>query len=193
MIVDCWSTKGCAMARSLLDLYPEKIRLRSRLNRFPGVNGACWEWIGQRCDADYGIAFLHGRRIGAHRLSWLVTHGSVPRGYEVCHKCDVHCCCNPDHLFVALPEQNQLDRWKWSFVKRGKFVAGDYEEWRKIYLFSKSWFEPEKVQWQTPFIKQISSKGLGWQYHPRKYRRRNRRSRRLKDRSFSSTVPVAET
>jgi hypothetical protein len=173
------------MVKTIKDIFPDQIRLRSRWRRFPGVAGDCWEWIGKQCDAGYGIAFVDGKPKAAHRLSYVLSHGSISPGYEICHKCDVHCCCNPDHLFSALPEQNQLDRWKWKFVSKGKFIAGDYEEWRDWVLFRAFLPKavlPEGQAWQAPSVTQVLMKTdkrykLEFSRGVRS-RKKNRRSRR---------------
>jgi len=130
------------MAKTIREIFPNQIRLRARYNRFPAVVGDCWEWIGKR-DQDYGIAKIDGRAIRAHRLSFILAFGSVPMHCEVCHKCDVRCCCNPDHLFAAIPELNQIDRWKWKFVVGDRFLPGDYEQWRRdVFLLTSKWSTP---------------------------------------------------
>jgi hypothetical protein len=50
-----------------------------------------------------------GRMIGAHRAAWLVTHGEIPEGQEVCHRCDNPPCCNPAHLFLGSHAENVQD------------------------------------------------------------------------------------
>jgi len=70
--------------------------------------------------------------------------GIIPPGIQVCHKCDVRHCCNPDHLFLGTREQNNLDRWKWHFVKNGKFLPGDYDQWREETLFRCSWEKSDR-------------------------------------------------
>lgn len=45
----------------------------------------------------------------AHRLAWILTHGPVPPGMQVLHKCDVRACCNPEHLFLGSIIDNMRD------------------------------------------------------------------------------------
>ena len=50
---------------------------------------SCWEWRGTRDRAGYG-RFSDGRRFGtniAHRISYLLTHGSIPAGLDLDHLC----------------------------------------------------------------------------------------------------------
>lgn len=72
----------------------------------------CWLWMGGKNAAGYGSLIEGGRgsrRIGAHRLSYQLFVGPIPRGHHVCHRCDVPSCVRPDHLFTGTPRQNTLD------------------------------------------------------------------------------------
>ena len=77
----------------------------------------CWEWQMGDNGEGYGVI---GRKIlkcgaqTAHRLSWFLTHGPIPKGkgYHgtcVLHTCDNPPCCNPAHLFLGTMGDNTRD------------------------------------------------------------------------------------
>ena len=67
--------------------------------------GACWLWIAGKDYGGYG-SFQHKR---AHRLSYEMHVGPIPKGMFVCHSCDVPACINPAHLFLGTARDNVRD------------------------------------------------------------------------------------
>ena len=87
-------------------------RKRPALVRFqeqysPVTESGCWLWNGS---TKYGMFTIDdGSMIGAHRASWILHKGEIPSGLFVCHKCDIPCCVNPDHLFLGTQSDNLKD------------------------------------------------------------------------------------
>lgn len=70
----------------------------------------CWTHSGSLGSHGYPQATGFGRYSEpAHRVSWLIHHGSIPAGLFVCHRCNNRLCVRPDHLYVGTHKQNMDD------------------------------------------------------------------------------------
>jgi hypothetical protein len=79
----------------------------------------CWLWQGST-DMRYGTFRIGRKMVKAHRLAYEQTHGPIPRGYEVCHRCDTTLCVNPQHLFIGTHADNMRDR-----NEKGRLAYGE--------------------------------------------------------------------
>jgi hypothetical protein len=75
-------------------------------------NDECWPWLAsaRKKNEGYGAFWLDGRHQPASRVALLVSGVDVPAGMVVCHRCDNPTCCNPAHLFVGTPLENNKDK-----------------------------------------------------------------------------------
>lgn len=90
------------------------VSVEERLRAYVDQRGAdeCWPWT-RWCDEDgYGdICIGGGLSRRAHVVAWEVATGQTcPKGMVVMHTCDNPPCCNPAHLKLGTPTDNNRDR-----------------------------------------------------------------------------------
>lgn len=84
-------------------------RFWAKVNKTSG----CWVWIASKTEFGYGRINLGGRHgyiEKAHRLSWKIHCGNIPKGMHILHTCDIPACVNPGHLYLGTDKENGKDR-----------------------------------------------------------------------------------
>ena len=86
--------------RLVLERFFEKIRVRE--------NG-CWEWQAGLWGKGYGqFRESTQRRVMAHRFSYELAKGVIPKGKTLDHLCRNRKCVNPEHLEAVPLRENIL-------------------------------------------------------------------------------------
>ncbi len=80
-------------------------RFWSKVKRGPG----CWERQASCTSHGYGQIRIDGKKYGAHRVSWEMGHGPIPKEMCVCHTCDNPSCVRPSHLWLGTKKDNTQD------------------------------------------------------------------------------------
>lgn len=64
----------------------------------------CWEWYGGKSSGNGYAVLWDGykkNQIFAHRISWKIFRGPIPKGYIVSQLCETPTCTNPKHLICG--------------------------------------------------------------------------------------------
>ena len=70
----------------------------------------CWIWIASKGGHGYGTFRADKDTVTkAHRFSWELHNGKIPKGMMVLHRCDIPLCVNPAHLFIGNHTDNMQD------------------------------------------------------------------------------------
>lgn len=116
------------------------------------VVGDCWIWNGyirknKRYAYDQRGTFRSSRlkkTVWAHRLSYEITKGEIPKGMLIRHTCDNPLCINPDHLILGTPKDNHDD-----MVARGRA----YYQTRTHCKYGHPWSEENTSYIYNPTLK----------------------------------------
>lgn len=87
---------------------------RERFFKYVNKTESCWIWTGYCQHSGHGIFRYDGKKILAHRFSWLLAGNEIPEGMCILHAPHVICghknCVNPAHLRIGTQSENMKDR-----------------------------------------------------------------------------------
>lgn len=83
-------------------------------------SGDCHAWTGSKTRAGYGLFYVAGKTMLAHRLS-ACLNGADPLAQVFMHSCDNPSCVNPAHLSEGTYQRNADD-----MVAKGRQPTGDH-------------------------------------------------------------------
>ncbi len=110
------------------DLTPKEAQRMYSLGRFfRKVNfhpNGHWLWRGGLTSDGYGRWQLTDsrRKVLTHRFIYEELVGPIPDGLEIDHLCEIHNCCNPDHLEPVTSQENK----RRSIERRRTYARASY-------------------------------------------------------------------
>lgn len=120
-----------------------KERIEEKILRMP--EAGCWIWMGGTTVRGYGQIESKGMKHYAHRVSYELFVGTIPKGMYVCHSCDNVSCVNPNHLFLGTQKENLQD-----MASKGRSTRGSKNPMAKltdmdVYVIKKFFFTKPDV------------------------------------------------
>lgn len=93
------------------------------------ITPGCWIWQGTVTKSKgylpYGRLKYQGKQLLAHRVSYELHIGAIPKDSFVLHRCDNATCANPDHLFLGTHDENMADKVQKDRQARGVGITGN--------------------------------------------------------------------
>lgn|SRR3990167_850289 len=136
-----WLTDGNGQIRETAKPLLREVFLE-QVHHEPDIS--CWWFRGgfERREQSHGyrvVSWLGGHE-SAHRLSYRLFKGEVPKGMVVMHSCDTPPCVNPEHLSIGTQAANMADK-----MRKGRHRGNGYE--RKTHCPQGHEYVEENIYW----------------------------------------------
>jgi len=118
----------------------DKTRFEAKINK--DTKNSCHEWTAHLVSSGYGGFKYKRKQWLAHRFTYILHHGEIPKGKVIMHKCDNKKCVNPDHLKLGTQVENIAD-----MVAKGR-AARQKGENHGMYDHIPYTFENKKKGWK---------------------------------------------
>lgn len=108
-----------ARQRKQNDIEAIKKRFMARVE-IDSITG-CWIWIGAAMSTgSYGLFWLRGKTVVAHRAGYEIFVGPIPEGCVLRHACDDKRCVFHGHLTPGTHSENMIDAVVRNRIARGE-------------------------------------------------------------------------
>ena len=81
----------------------------NRFNKFYKQVGECKLWQNYLDKDGYGTFYFRKKLRRAHRVSYYINFGDIPKGMVIDHVCKNRSCVEPKHLRVVTKEENSTN------------------------------------------------------------------------------------
>lgn len=83
----------------------------------------CWPWLGAFGGGGYGQIRVHGKPVGAHRVSYELNCSEIAVGQVIDHLCRNPACVNPKHLEPVSVGENSARGFAYHVISFGRRAA----------------------------------------------------------------------
>lgn len=90
----------------------------------------CWIFPGPRGK----IKNEFGKQERAYRWIWKQKNGNIPKGKEICHKCNNDWCVRPSHLYAGTRSQNMFDAYAAGRIPTRKLTITQVKQIRNTHI-----------------------------------------------------------
>lgn len=81
------------------------------MTRYKEDANGCWIWAGAVHKSGYGQIKWKGKSTVAHRVTYEIVNGLIPKNMVIDHLCNVKLCINPKHLEAVSYSKNTQRAW----------------------------------------------------------------------------------